>query len=812
MEQAAGPRFDARDYVRIIRKRKWLVVAISAIFALVGSLIAMSGKREYRASALVLIKQPTEGLFWLGATAPEKRRRTISMETQARIAQSEPCARKTAERLAAATDSRLSYAVDVTAILRSISTSVIPPDVLRIQARSDRYGLAIALANETARSFVLISGEYQRKEESDATKFLEEQLAASERELSDAAKRMTEYQRATGLLAADAGTAYIQSALDTFRSEKARAETELAQVQATAKKFEELIGGTASATVREVPVVNPVRQALTQALQNDQLALTRLRAQYTDQYPAVQSLLARISETEARVAELPATIKEPQVQTNSVLQTAESQLESQRVTARRLQAQIASYDRAINNLHQEARELVDKENELAGLQDEKLLARDRHRALLQELSVKRLEEATTSEGDAIIIDRAVSAEEIGPDFGKTVVFAVFLGIFAGIALALVLETLDDTIHSPEDITRYTPAAFLGIVPRTEEVGEQLVTIAAPKSPPAEAYRTLRSNINFALVESPARTFVVTSAGAGEGKSCIAANLAVAFAQAGQSVIIVDSDLRRPVQHHLFECEAIPGLTNVLVGEMTIGELLQETGVPNLRLLASGPLPPNPAELIDSAAMDDVIAQLGAMADIVLFDSPPAIMLTDAVILSSKVERVILVAEAGQVTRDAFGEMLRLIQHARGTILGAVLNKLRLTPGDYYYYYYYYYYSDSSREPTRRPPGKAAPPGAETSAAEVEEQPLLPWEQPEWLREDSQERGETPVPLVEPPDAEMREPFGEGPNAADEPAPTPPEEPEAETEPLLEPPSLEESRDDEEPPPMPWDRPPPRDQQ
>ena len=185
---------------------------------------------------------------------------------------------------------------------------------------------------------------------------------------------------------------------------------------------------------------------------------------------------------------------------------------------------------------------------------------------------------------------------------------------------------------------------------------------------------------------------MTSAGAGEGKSATAANLAVVFAQAGQSVLLVDTDLRRPSLHRLFHCESTRGLTNILVGESTIDDVVQDTHVEGLRLVASGPLPPNPAEMLDSAAMQRLIDELANHADVVIFDSPPAIVLTDAVILSSKIDRTILVAEAGQVTREAFGEAIRLITNARGNILGVILNKLRLSASDYYYYYYYYDYS------------------------------------------------------------------------------------------------------------------------
>jgi len=143
------------------------------------------------------------------------------------------------------------------------------------------------------------------------------------------------------------------------------------------------------------------------------------------------------------------------------------------------------------------------------------------------------------------------------------------------------------------------------------------------------------------------------------------------------------------------------LTNMLVGDTELPDVLQDTGVPGLRLLSTGPLPPNPAELLDSRRMDDALKELSSAADIVILDSPPAIMLTDAGILASKVDRTIVVAESAQVTEHAFRDIMRIFEHARAKVLGTVLNKLRISAGDYYYYYYYDY--DYGERATTSPP-------------------------------------------------------------------------------------------------------------
>ena len=216
---------------------------------------------------------------------------------------------------------------------------------------------------------------------------------------------------------------------------------------------------------------------------------------------------------------------------------------------------------------------------------------------------------------------------------------------------------------------------------------QLIVHEQPKSPIAEAYRTLRTNIQYARVDGELKVLLFSSAGPGEGKSTVAANTAVALAQAGHRVIIVDCDLRKPVQHHVFNVNK-KGLTNCLVGESSAVDLLQETEVPNLRVLASGPIPPNPAELLGSSRMDAVIAALKEVADFLLIDCPPVIAVTDACVLARKADGVFLVLDANQVRPEMAIKAKELFENAQGVILGAILNRAEVESEHSYYYYYY----------------------------------------------------------------------------------------------------------------------------
>jgi capsular exopolysaccharide synthesis family protein len=212
----------------------------------------------------------------------------------------------------------------------------------------------------------------------------------------------------------------------------------------------------------------------------------------------------------------------------------------------------------------------------------------------------------------------------------------------------------------------------------------LITITDPRSPVSEAYRTLRTNLQFSSLDDPVKTLVVTSAAPDEGKSTTVANLAVTLAQGGRRTILVDCDLRRPSLHKLFDLQAEPGLTNIMLEDG--GEAaLQETGVEGLRLLASGPKPPNPADMLGAQKLDKIIESLTEEADIILFDAPPVIAVTDAAVLGAKVDGVLLVISAGKTKRDHAQRAKELLEKANVRIIGATLTNAPKDSGVGEYY-------------------------------------------------------------------------------------------------------------------------------
>lgn len=216
---------------------------------------------------------------------------------------------------------------------------------------------------------------------------------------------------------------------------------------------------------------------------------------------------------------------------------------------------------------------------------------------------------------------------------------------------------------------------------------KLIVHEDPKSPISEAYRTLRTNLQFAKINSELRTIMFTSSGPAEGKSTTIANVAVALAQSGRSIILVDCDLRKPVQHRIFG-KRNKGVTNILVDDSPAEAFLQDTEIDNLRILPSGPIPPNPSELLSSLKMVELFTELKELADIVLIDAPPTIAVTDAAVMAAKVDGIVLVIDSTSVRPEMAQKAKELLVKANGHILGAILNRVEIEEEHAYYYYYY----------------------------------------------------------------------------------------------------------------------------
>lgn len=312
--------------------------------------------------------------------------------------------------------------------------------------------------------------------------------------------------------------------------------------------------------------------------------------------------------------------------------------------------------------------------------------------------------------------------------------AAILGLVIATGAALLLEYLDDTIKTAEGLESASGLPTLGIVgmialhgaasgakrstgASNKHDGHNPFLIASdPRLHAGESYRTLRTNLQFATISRPFKTMAVTSAGPDEGKTFTLANLAVTLAQADKRVLIVDSDLRRPYLHKVFQVPNKVGLTNLLVADdqSDPGPYIQDAGSNNLRILASGPLPPNPTELLSSPQMVSVFNALKQEADVVLFDTPPVFGMADAVIISALTDVALLVVDAGRNRTEAIARLKDLMDRSGVTLVGSVLNRFRADANAYYYRHYYRYYhsrygySDAEAREAGKAPGRSKP--------------------------------------------------------------------------------------------------------
>jgi non-specific protein-tyrosine kinase len=341
-----------------------------------------------------------------------------------------------------------------------------------------------------------------------------------------------------------------------------------------------------------------------------------------------------------------------------------------------------------------AREIADKQNQITALQVQMNQWQITYASLLTFLAPK-------SPNYLSVVEPArLPTSPIAPNVMMSVLVAAAIGLTLAVGGAFLIEYIDDTLKSPDDVEQSLKLSALGLIARIAGTNpeDKVVTVRHPRASHSEAYRVLRTNIQVADVDRPIKTLLVTSPNPVEGKSLTAANLAVVMAQAGLRTVLIDADLRRPSQHRLFGVTNDFGLTNSLVQQdLTSDGYMHLTEVENLRLVTSGQIPPNPTELLGSKRMQKLIQMLRDQADMIILDSPPCLPLADAAVLARQVDGVLLVVDAGNTRRDSATKAKEALERAGGRVLGVALNRVSARGSGYYYYYYYYYSSDGQRK-------------------------------------------------------------------------------------------------------------------
>ena len=370
-------------------------------------------------------------------------------------------------------------------------------------------------------------------------------------------------------------------------------------------------------------------------------------------------------------------------------------------------------DKLLNILNTKLNELPPKQLKFSKMQRDISVLNQSYALLRQKLEEAKINVASQI-GRVQIVDYAKEPINSAKDSKRIIIMGLIFGLGFGVALAFSLEFLDNSIKTVDEINKLN-LSVLGIIPSigdenkkplfnfrkkfgnsnsSKGLKRRLMTREDPKSPVSEAYRGLRTSMLYSSTKSEPKSILVSSAGPGEGKTTTVANLAITYANLGKKTLLVDTDLRRPVVHKVFDLKREPGVTAFLSGSIdNYKKLVQSSGVENLSLITAGIIPPNPSELLGSDRMARLVKTLENDWDIVLFDSPPLIAVTDATMISQEIDQIVLVIKVGQTDKKAFHHTVSNLRNINAPLSGIIMNAVtgKSSYGSYYYYYYYQYY-------------------------------------------------------------------------------------------------------------------------
>jgi polysaccharide biosynthesis transport protein len=361
------------------------------------------------------------------------------------------------------------------------------------------------------------------------------------------------------------------------------------------------------------------------------------------------------------------------------------------------QAVSKSFNSEIININKSLKQLPPKEIAFARLISDTKIENEIYNKLLMHLEETKIAEAAQIASIRIIEPGEPSRYPVFPKKKKSLLVAMMFGLFLGGGIAFILDFFDHRLRTIEEIDEITGWNRLGVIPTDTESLEEthLITKVSPKSPIAESYRTLRTNIHYTHIDKKPKKILITSSGPGEGKSTVISNLALTQCMLGQKVLLVDLDLRKPKIHKMFGMKNVVGLTNVIAGSIPLKEAIQKTDMQNFSVLPTGPIPPNPAELLESNSFTNILKDLEDSFDMILMDAPPFNIVTDATILFKKADGYLFVIDIENTSRHLLKQSVENISNINYMPLGYIVNNLSMEKGKYYgsTYAYQYQYSE-----------------------------------------------------------------------------------------------------------------------
>jgi len=714
------------DYWRILLKRKWTILVCVVVVVTIAGLASLRMTPIYEAVARVsIIDQRSNYLSFAKSPPPDDGSSQLSIDTQVKILQSNALALLVIRKLGL--DSRPEFAGASASAQKSgpltklsrqdldreehllqrfqgaLRVQQVPNTALvEIKFISPDPEAAAEIANATAESFI----EQHIKSRYDSTMlaadWLSKQLADLQIKVEASQAKLIEYQKQNGIIGADDKQNLTVEKLDGLSKDLTAAQVDRIQKQSRY----EIVKGTNAESIGIVlqdPEVSSLRHQMTELEAQD----AQLSNQFGSSYPKVQEVRSRLK-----------LIKDAY---NSELQNGIRRVENDYDAAMKREQMLQS---ALNAQTTVADQLNVSAIQYKLLKEEADSNRQLYDGLLEKLKEASLAAALNS-SNIRIVDRArVPMAPFSPNVPRNLEYALLVGLIGGVALSFLLESMDTTVRTPDQVEALSELPTLAMIPLKGELQRHaprnvpgllrgavteslpavsLVTCLEPHSEIAEAYRALRTSILLSSAGGPPRTIVVTSPMPQDGKTMTSVNLAIVLAQQGKKVLLVDADFRRPGVHRSFGLRQQPGLSNVLSGGDDARTAIFTTRQQNLFVIPAGALPPQPSELLSSDLLRELLSQWRDEYDHIILDSPPALSVTDSVLLSVQADSVLLVVRPRQTTTRAVLRARDLLVQVRCNLLGVVLNAVDLVSlGDYYSgSRYRAYYADSKRS-ARKP--------------------------------------------------------------------------------------------------------------
>lgn len=724
------------EYIWMIRQGRWIILTFVVLSLIASIYITMKTRPVFQSSATFLydfssnMSQALDfpGVFWFEVESAKN--------NQIQIIRSRSMAEAITDSILRSpdSDSLVSLLFDGSApppqalraslvglVAGSISVSVMKDtDFFVLSAVGGSPEASAVLANLAVQSYYRWNLEEARGENREVREFLDQQMISMDAQLSMDEDSLRSYKESNDFIDLSTQARETVSRLVSLESAAAASRTEIgalgAQRDYLAGSLDEFRAGMADE-------ISSVNDEYISSLQGELALLESSRATLLagGARPGDPALSDVEAEIELRTSSLSAAL-EGLVQArfpenpSAAVQSLVGQLTEVEASLRAETTREAVLRRQASLVESELEMLPEAEMNLARLERNRQVSENVYLLLRNRYEEIRIAEAGQI-GNVTIIDTALPGGMIRPSRQRNLMMGLLIGLALGLGVVILKQQLDSSISSPEQVEALG-VTILGVIPHLprssfasragrSSVSPSLVTHFAPRDPISEAYRDLRTSLRFARTDKPVRSVLVTSAGPREGKSTTSANLAVTFAQSGQRCILVDADLRRPVLHNLFGLEREPGLSEAAAGVSPLQACLRPTPIENLSLLPSGFIPHNPSELLGSRRIKEIISELSGICDMLIIDSPPMAVVTDALLLSPEVDGTLLVVGAKLGNRRVLQTSLSKLSRSASFIAGAVLNgfdplRMYTSYGYYTYRYYYYYYSEGSgRKRSRR---------------------------------------------------------------------------------------------------------------